>query len=427
MAYSSRFTDMDARSTTETNPTSDIGTSSESPTSTHTAYSTAALLPPAPQVVAPPPLVRPSQATLGSQDDKKVLGWPQLAQVMAEKQGLESFSRFRELNIKNLLYYQAELACLEADLTSVERNNADARGTLRGNHAKNAGRLVKPPNTQNETPQDREQRDLVFEIRRTLKEYNQAFLLYKQVSEAPEPDYQDVEQIQKWLNLKEYGGNRCIEGRGATTWGPICDPDLIGCHEPILKRLVLLPFRLFWPRHSPEVEKLDLVTLPPQQKPDAFVYWISHELVPLYDQIRKRLFPDISDKPGIDDPEAANWQSPSEKQKKIADKLKKKKAEEREKQKDRKKQDIFDTYSGAKMQIFASSVATVVACVLPTISIGILATAEGLVRRLLYIGGFTALFAIGLMFLTDADTSRVHIFTATAAFSAVLVVFVQGQ
>jgi len=36
------------------------------------------------------------------------------------------------------------------------------------------------------------------------------------------------------------------------------------------------------------------------------------------------------------------------------------------------------------------------------------------------------LFAIGLMGLTT-DTSRVQIFTATAAFSAVLVVFVQKQ
>jgi hypothetical protein len=36
-------------------------------------------------------------------------------------------------------------------------------------------------------------------------------------------------------------------------------------------------------------------------------------------------------------------------------------------------------------------------------------------HALLYIGGFTALFAIGLMFLTNAETTRVEVFTATAA------------
>jgi hypothetical protein len=48
-------------------------------------------------------------------------------------------------------------------------------------------------------------------------------------------------------------------------------------------------------------------------------------------------------------------------------------------------------------------------------AIAVLTTAKGNKERLLYIGGFTALFAFGLMILTDASTSRVQIFTATAA------------
>jgi hypothetical protein len=48
-------------------------------------------------------------------------------------------------------------------------------------------------------------------------------------------------------------------------------------------------------------------------------------------------------------------------------------------------------------------------------AIGVLTTAKGNTEKLLYIGGFTALFAIGLMFLTDGNTTRVQIFTATAA------------
>ena len=64
---------------------------------------------------------------------------------------------------------------------------------------------------------------------------------------------------------------------------------------------------------------------------------------------------------------------------------------------------------------FTSGVATVVACLLPTLAISILTTACGMTETLLYIGGFTALFSIGLMILTT-DTSRVQIFTATAAY-----------
>jgi hypothetical protein len=71
-------------------------------------------------------------------------------------------------------------------------------------------------------------------------------------------------------------------------------------------------------------------------------------------------------------------------------------------------------YSGNAMLKFTSHAATVVACVLPTFAIGVLAQARGLTQKLLYIGSFTALFSIGLMCLTN-ETSRVQIFTATAA------------
>jgi len=63
---------------------------------------------------------------------------------------------------------------------------------------------------------------------------------------------------------------------------------------------------------------------------------------------------------------------------------------------------------------FTSGVVTIVASMLPTMAIAILTTADTLRDKLLYIGGFTALFAIGLMILTS-ETSRVQIFTATAA------------
>ena len=78
-------------------------------------------------------------------------------------------------------------------------------------------------------------------------------------------------------------------------------------------------------------------------------------------------------------------------------------------------QGTFETHSEKNMQRFTAAVATVVACLLPTLAIGVLTTARGMTQILLYIGGFTALFAIGLMILAK-DTSTVQIFTATAAY-----------
>ncbi|KAK0636771.1 hypothetical protein B0T17DRAFT_613453 [Bombardia bombarda] len=84
-------------------------------------------------------------------------------------------------------------------------------------------------------------------------------------------------------------------------------------------------------------------------------------------------------------------------------------------------------YSQSSILRFTAFVTMVAACLLPTVAIGVLTTAQTTLQKLGYIAGFTALFSIGVMWLTDASTSRIQVFTATAAFSAVLVVFVQGQ
>jgi len=77
-------------------------------------------------------------------------------------------------------------------------------------------------------------------------------------------------------------------------------------------------------------------------------------------------------------------------------------------------EDTFETHPDKNMQRFTSAVATVVACLLPTLAISVLTTARGMTETLLYIGGFTVMFAIGLMILAK-DTTTVQIFTATAA------------
>jgi len=67
------------------------------------------------------------------------------------------------------------------------------------------------------------------------------------------------------------------------------------------------------------------------------------------------------------------------------------------------------------IQKLTSALAMVIACVLPTVAIGVLTTAQTMVERLRYLGSFTTLFAIGVMWFSDANTPRVNIFAATAA------------
>jgi hypothetical protein len=103
-------------------------------------------------------------------------GWPHLAQIIAKKPHVESFCRFRELNVKNLLYYQVEIAEMEAELRNVELEDAGkcGDGQKEGTYATEANTmlLLKPEDRRNSSPEERRQRDLVLEIRKRLREYS---------------------------------------------------------------------------------------------------------------------------------------------------------------------------------------------------------------------------------------------------------------
>ena len=57
----------------------------------------------------------------------------------------------------------------------------------------------------------------------------------------------------------------------------------------------------------------------------------------------------------------------------------------------------------------------VVAALVPTLAIWVLSRTQSTSYRILYIGGFTALFAVLLMFLGEQGLTRLQIFTATSA------------
>jgi len=113
-----------------------------------------------------------SSSGSGDGDNKKLeFGWPRLARELAQNACCEAYPRFRELNVKTLLYYQVEIAKLEAELNKIELEDFAQRGTRRDEYQKNAERMLFPRAAADD-PKAQEQRRLVYEIRRLLKEYS---------------------------------------------------------------------------------------------------------------------------------------------------------------------------------------------------------------------------------------------------------------
>ncbi|KAI0410202.1 hypothetical protein F5X98DRAFT_387608 [Xylaria grammica] len=374
--------ELDYQSTTYdgSSPSQSPHSPSTSQRATETSVSASTLIP---SIAARSPAWTPGQLEQIGNDPPRKEGWPRLAQMLAESPKFESFRRFRELNVKTLLYYQAEIAELEKDLMEAENNDTRNKSSKKweGSYAEYAHRMIQ---SQDDPNADKKQCDIVLKIRERVREYNRALLQHAEISMLPLPDNSNVEILRVWIKRGGCGRDR-IGGEGATAWGDTTDPESVPI--PPWRRILPILGRLLWPR-TDHPKNPDLVRIQPLPKLDRFTRWMEQEFVPLWHDLCH--------------PEKIN--SPAN-----------------------PRYNVVTTYSELKMLRFTSFVATVIACVLPTVAIGILTTAKTTLQKLYYIGGFTALFAIGLLWLAESGTTRVQVFMATAAFSAVLVVFVQNQ
>jgi hypothetical protein len=90
---------------------------------------------------------------------------------MATTPEFQTFSRFRELNVKNLLYYQVEITQLSEKLKKQELKDWKKRGMSdAGKYAKFAEELFLCKDTQ-----DNKQWGLLVDIRERLKEYSNLY------------------------------------------------------------------------------------------------------------------------------------------------------------------------------------------------------------------------------------------------------------
>jgi hypothetical protein len=105
-------------------------------------------------------------------DPEQVPGWPELTQLIAKHPDLEAFPPYRDLHIKSLLYYQAELDSLRSRLQDIEMfDYRQGQFKQAKNIAKNVDELLDTKDNEQE-PGAHYQLDLVNDVRRVLKEYS---------------------------------------------------------------------------------------------------------------------------------------------------------------------------------------------------------------------------------------------------------------
>lgn len=345
--------------------------------------------------------------------DSPVPGWPEVAALMANTPCLASFSRFRRLNIKSLLYYQAELTALEKKLH--KREWQDFRRGI-GNaktYSKCANRLVKSGNPKSKNC--KEQWKLVKETRVVLREYSElgcqychnrtanmnedeALMQYSQLCSLPGPENHNMKTFREWVREDRAGG-WCISGDGEeNTWGDFTDPE-DDCGS-LRWQLLKIIKNLLWPNGAEDNEP-DLISTRPQGKMDGFTRWVARDFVPFYHNFIRYL-------------KTGTTNTTTDIEKARSKRLGRPKPKALAFNKNTRK-DAFETYSGSSMMKFTSSVSTVVACLMPIVSITVLSQVHGTRNLLLCIAGFASLFSIGLIFLTAGTANRIEIFTATAA------------
>jgi len=127
----------------------------------------------------PPCTNDPHSAQLTQVDDPNQIvdGWPKLARLISDNPGFEAFPSFKDLNIKMLLYYQAELHLLKEKLRKREcddcieserRQNNFCSANVYNNRFEH---LLSLKELDKNNP-DREQYNLVMEMRLLLEKYS---------------------------------------------------------------------------------------------------------------------------------------------------------------------------------------------------------------------------------------------------------------
>ncbi|PYH92131.1 hypothetical protein BO71DRAFT_400783 [Aspergillus ellipticus CBS 707.79] len=165
---------------------------------------------------------------------RPVEGYDKLATFISNDPGLSFFRRFTKLNIKSLLYYQAEIANLEDDLDFIIQDDKDSKDEKKSNYPFSVLHLK--DSVKREKEECPAQWLKVQELRGLLEKYTNALTKQRELMSFSPPDKCDLAVLQDWLGRPE-GGNSFFESAAEfNVYDQINENDLIALcsrHEDV--------------------------------------------------------------------------------------------------------------------------------------------------------------------------------------------------
>lgn len=149
-----------------------------------------------------------------------------LCRLMSEHPELLILRSYSTLNIKSLLYYEAELAHLEVELMELESEDRYCGSSPRKDFAtdwKSLSTSSKHASLLKAYGQPRNERDALqwqtmCRIRSVLRDYNDAVTQYAQLSTVmSKSSTRDLHNLRKWLEQPGYGEN-FLRGKVESVW-----------------------------------------------------------------------------------------------------------------------------------------------------------------------------------------------------------------
>ncbi|KAI4164254.1 MAG: hypothetical protein LQ342_002219 [Letrouitia transgressa] len=135
-----------------------------------------------------------------------------LSNIIATHGDAAIFRRFTPLNVKNLLYMQAELIHLDAELRIIETEDRNSGDVEKTSFSSSFYDLKESAGTGNGL-----QWRKYLEVREKLRAYNSALLQFMDIQKLAQPMPRDIDFLREWLDRPE-GGDFFLRGREADTW-----------------------------------------------------------------------------------------------------------------------------------------------------------------------------------------------------------------
>ncbi|MCJ1364618.1 hypothetical protein MMC16_003731 [Acarospora aff. strigata] len=153
-------------------------------------------------------------------------GYAKFAAMMGQHPEMAVFRTFRALNMKNLLYLQAELVELERDLEVIAELDEASGIPQKAEYARSWVAL-----NRSEAEGDGYQLRKVLTIREKLKQYNDVLVQQAQMFALEQPNSWDLKFLREWLGGWNMSGN-FLTGLEQLIWDEKNEADLVSLRKP---------------------------------------------------------------------------------------------------------------------------------------------------------------------------------------------------